>query len=187
MSTRVSTRSTGTGGLAAVAAVLEKIALGLRMIAGLVIVLIMLITGYDVLMRYVFLRPLEWSLTIAMLGLVIAVLFTVPHITAVNTHISMDLFYRRFSPGRQRLADIITMVTTLVFSLAVGVVACLAAWDFLTHGLRTAGTFNIPIWYGYAVVSIGFLLTALIVLVSPWRREPAQGAEEMPSDRSSDA
>ena len=36
------------------------------------------------------------------------------------------------------------------------------AVHFLTADLRTAGTFNLPIWIGYALVALGLLLAALI-------------------------
>ena len=39
---------------------LSKIAHALRMLAGVIVVALVLITGYDVIMRYVFALPLDW-------------------------------------------------------------------------------------------------------------------------------
>ena len=95
----------------------------LRMLSGIVIVAVMLITGYDVVMRYVFARPLDWSITISMVGLVTIVLLTVPDLEARNEHIAMDLFYRGFGPKKSLIADVVTMVATTVFCAVSGVVA----------------------------------------------------------------
>lgn len=134
----------------------------LRMLSGIVIVAVMLITGYDVVMRYVFARPLDWSITISMVGLVTIVLLTVPDLEARNEHIAMDLFYRGFGPAKTLIADVVTMVATTVFCAVSGVVAATTAVHFLTADLRTAGTFNLPIWIGYALVALGLLLAALM-------------------------
>ena len=134
----------------------------LRMLSGIVIVAVMLITGYDVVMRYVFARPLDWSITISMVGLVTIVLLTVPDLEARNEHIAMDLFHRGFGPKKTLIADVITMVATALFCTVSGVVAATTAVHFLTADLRTAGTFNLPIWIGYALVALGLLLAALM-------------------------
>lgn len=134
----------------------------LRMLSGVVILAVMLITGYDVVMRYVFARPLDWSITISMVGLVTIVLLTVPDLEARNEHIAMDLFHRGFGPAKTLIADVVTMVATTVFCAVAGVVSATTAVHFLTAGLRTAGTFNLPIWIGYALVALGLLLAALM-------------------------
>lgn len=134
----------------------------LRMLSGIVILAVMLITGYDVVMRYIFARPLDWSITISMVGLVAIVLLTVPDLEARASHINMDLFYRGFGPRKTLIADVITVVATTVFCLVSGIVAATTAVHFLTADLRTAGTFNLPIWIGYALVALGLLLAALM-------------------------
>ena len=157
----------------------------LRMLSGIVIVAVMLITGYDVVMRYVFARPLDWSITISMVGLVTIVLLTVPDFEARNEHIAMDLFYRGFGPAKTLVADVVTMVATTVFCAVSGVVAATTAVHFLTADLRTAGTFNLPIWIGYALVALGLLLAALMsvlrfVLSRQEKTQDQEKAQEAP-------
>ena len=157
----------------------------LRMLSGIVIVAVMLITGYDVVMRYVFARPLDWSITISMVGLVTIVLLTVPDLEARNEHIAMDLFYRGFGPAKTLVADVVTMVATTVFCAVSGVVAATTAVHFLTADLRTACTFNLPIWIGYALVALGLLLAALMsvlrfVLSRQEKTQDQEKAQEAP-------
>ncbi|HJA39045.1 MAG TPA: TRAP transporter small permease [Candidatus Brevibacterium intestinigallinarum] len=144
---------------------LRSVTQWLRALSGIVILAVMLITGYDVVMRYIFARPLDWSITISMVGLVTIVLLTVPDLEARGQHIDMDLFYRGFGPRKKLIADVVTVVATSVFCLVSGVTAAVTAVHFLTADLRTAGTFNLPIWIGYALVALGLLLAAVMTVL----------------------
>lgn len=158
---------------------LVAVTAGMRVLSGVIIVIVMLVTGYDVIMRYVFAQPLEWSLPVCMLGLVIIVMFAVPNIAAQRSHIAMDLFYRKFSARGKLVADIITNTATLLFSIVVGLTAAGASANFLAGGLRTSGNFNLPVWIDYAVVAVGLLVLALVVILTPWQtRTLALAAED---------
>lgn len=170
--------------LGPIADALVSVTAGMRVLSGIVIVIIMLVTGYDVVMRYIFARPLEWSLPISMLGLVVVVVFTVPNIAAQRSHIAMDLFYRKFSRRGKLIADIVTNTATLVFSIVVGLTAAGASANFLAGGLRTSGSFNLPIWIDYAIVAIGLLVLALVVILMPWQTRPSAIDENEGTDPS---
>lgn len=144
---------------------LRRVTRALRMASACVILLVMLITGYDVVMRYVFAQPLSWSITISMVGLVAIVMLTVPDLEADDSHIGMDLFYRGFGRAQTAVADIITLVATFVFCTVSGIAAALTSFHFFTAGMRTAGTFNMPVWIGYALVALGLLLAAVMTLL----------------------
>lgn len=144
---------------------LRRVTQALRMASAFVVLAVMLVTGYDVLMRYVFAQPLEWSITISMVGLVAIVMLTVPDLEAEDGHIGMDLFYRGFGPRQTVVADVITLVATFVFCAVSGTAAAITAVHFFTAGMRTAGTFNMPIWIGYALVALGLLLAAVMTLL----------------------
>lgn len=144
---------------------LRRVTRVLRMASACVILLVMLITGYDVVMRYVFAQPLEWSITISMVGLVAIVMLTVPDLEAGDSHIGMDLFYRGFGRTQTAVADIVTLIATFVFCTVSGVAAALTSVHFFNAGMRTAGTFNMPVWIGYALVALGLLLAAVMTLL----------------------
>lgn len=144
---------------------LRRVTRALRMGSAAVILLVMLITGYDVVMRYAFAQPLEWSITISMVGLAAIVMLAVPDLEAENGHIGMDLFYRGFGPKQKAVADAVTLVATFVFCTVSGIAATVTAVHFFNAELRTAGTFNMPIWIGYALVALGLLMTAVMTLL----------------------
>lgn len=166
---------------------LVAVTAGMRVISGVIIVIVMLVTGYDVIMRYIFAQPLEWSLPVCMLGLVIIVMFAVPNIAAQRSHIAMDLFYRKFSARGKLVADIITNTATLLFSIVVGTTAAGASANFLAGGLRTSGNFNLPVWIDYTVVAVGLLVLALVVILTPWQTRTSAITEEDEDDTTDTA
>lgn len=159
----------GNPALRSIADGLVRFTAWLRIVSGLIIVLVMLVTGYDVVMRYIFAKPLEWSLPVSMLGLVLIVVFAIPNIAAQRSHIAMDLFYRKFSARGKLVADIVANTVTLLFSIVVGITSVGAAINFLAGGLRTSGSFNLPVWIDYAVLAFGLLLLALVIILMPWQ------------------
>lgn len=158
---------------------LRRITAGCRWVSACVILAVLTITGVDVIMRYVLARPLEWTITLSMAGLIAIVILAVPDLEANAEHISMDLFYRKFSPLKKVVADWVTCIATAGFCLISGVAAARTTAHFASAHLLTSGTFNIPIWVGYALLSLGLLLTALTcVLRFALRREYRTEASE---------
>ena len=103
--------------------VLSKIAHALRMLAGVIVVVLVLITGYDVIMRYVFALPLDWSITISSVGLIAIIMLAIPDVALRGEHIAMDLFYRQFSPRVQKTADAVVAAAAFAVCLTAGVVS----------------------------------------------------------------
>jgi TRAP-type C4-dicarboxylate transport system permease small subunit len=155
--------------LAATDRVLVRITWLMRILAGAVIVAMMLTTGYDVVMRYVFAAPTEWALTLNAAGVLAATFLALPHLAAVRGHISMDLLYRRLSRRGQVVADAVTAVAAFAFGAAMAWLGYRAALTAYVGGIVTSGNFNIPLWSVYGLIYVGGLGLLLVVLFSPWR------------------
>ncbi|WP_051297597.1 TRAP transporter small permease [Brevibacterium album] len=169
-------------------AALSRLTSVCRWVAAVVTLVLMLITGFDVIMRYALARPLEWSITLSMVGLIAIVILAVPDLEARDEHIGMDLFYRNFSPRRKALADWITFAATFGFCLVAGIAAARTTLHFAQANLLTAGTFNIPIWVGYALVTVGLLLTALTTLLRfVVRRSQKNETQQAPTQKTREA
>jgi len=149
----------------------------LRVLAGLVIAGMMLTTVYDVVMRYAFASPTEWALTLNSIAVLAATFLAVPHLMAVNGHIDMDLLYRRFGPTARAVADMVTRLAALSFGACMAWLGYRAAVTAYVGGLLTSGNFAVPFWTVYAFVYIGGLGLVLVVVLSPWRREPGPSPE----------
>jgi TRAP-type C4-dicarboxylate transport system permease small subunit len=156
---------------------LVRITWVLRIVSGLVIVAMMLSTGYDVVMRYVFAAPTEWALTLNAAAVLAATFLALPHLAAVHGHIDMDLVYRRLSSRGQRLADVVTGVAAVAFGGAMAWLGYRAALTAYLGGIVTSGNFNIPLWSVYALIYVGGLGLLLVVLLSPWRRSAGTAAQ----------
>jgi TRAP-type C4-dicarboxylate transport system permease small subunit len=147
-----------------------RVAWGMRILSGLVIVAMMLTTGYDVLMRYAFAAPTEWALTLNAAAVLAATFLALPHLAAVHGHIDMDLVYRRLSRRGQQLADVITGVAAVSFGAAMAWLGYRAALTAYIGGIVTSGNFNIPLWSVYGLIYVGGLGLLVVVLLSPWRK-----------------
>jgi len=148
----------------------------LRLVAGLIIVGMMLITVYDVIMRYAFAQPTEWALTLSTAGVLGATFFAMPHLVATRGHIDMDLVYRRLGATGQLAADVVTGVATLVFGAGMAWLGYRAAITSYVGGLLTAGNFALPLWIFYAAVYVGGLGLVLVMVLAPWRRPEREAA-----------
>ncbi|MGH3355410.1 MAG: TRAP transporter small permease, partial [Nocardioidaceae bacterium] len=150
--------------LRAVDRLLVRVMSALRVVAGLVIVAMMLVTVYDVIMRYAFAAPTEWALTLSTAGVLAATFFAMPHLVAVRGHIDMDLLYRRFGPTGRLVADVITGVATLSFGVGMAWLGYRSAITSYVGGLLTSGNFAMPMWTLYAMVYLGGLGVVLVVV-----------------------
>lgn len=142
----------------------------LRVLAGLLILMMTVTTVYDVIARYFFASPTEWAFTLNSTALLAATLLAMPHLAAIHGHIEMDLVYRRFPARVQHLLDIFVGLVTLAFGAMLAWLGYRAAFSAYLNGLYTSGNFNLPVWVMYAIVYLGGLGLALVVLFSPWRR-----------------
>ena len=142
---------------------LSQIAHALRMLSGVIVVVLVLITGYDVIMRYVFALPLDWSITISSVGLIAIIMLAIPDVSLRGEHIAMDLFYRQFSPRLQQIADGIVAAAVFAVCLTAGLVSLNTFAAFFGAQIHTAGNFNIPVWIHYFLVAFGFLTSAVTI------------------------
>ena len=103
-----------------------------------------LITAYDVVMRYAFTRPTTWAQEVTILLNAIAFIVGGLYVTARGEHISISVFSDRYGPrGRCALA----LVTALLGAIFLGAVAWGGrrdAWEALTGWQTTATAANTP-------------------------------------------
>lgn len=142
----------------------------MRVLAGLLIIMMTVTTVYDVIARYLFASPTEWAFTLNSTALLAATLLAMPHLAAIHGHIEMDLIYRRLPDGVQHSLDIVIGIVTLGFGALLAWLGYRAAYSAYLNGLYTSGNFNLPMWVMYAIVYLGGLGLALVIVFSPWRR-----------------
>lgn len=161
---------------------LERFCHGLLYVGGLIIVVMMFATTYDVFMRYVMREPTGWVFTMSSAAMPILAFLSAPAMIWTRGHIDMDLLHRSISPRLQAVADIVVSLSTLAFSAGLSWLAYQATGSTYMDGLRTSGNFSIPLWPMYASVWIGCLLIAIASVLSalPLRSTDAVDEQEGP-------
>jgi len=76
-----------------------------------------IIIGTDVVLRYVFNAPLEWSIEATGLLLLMMVFASLPYVWERRGHIRMELLSKHFSGASSVAADLATAVSGAIFSV----------------------------------------------------------------------
>ena len=149
----------------------------LRDIAAFVFLpLIVGVIAVDVVGRYFFSHPFQWSQEIATLGLLLLFVAAIPFTTASNGHVRTESLYEKYAPRTRALTDAVGALCGAVF---MGVVAY---WQF--HELpgmmaRDEGAefIDIPYW----PISLFVALCMLFGLVQLLLRAVQRGRDALSS------
>jgi len=77
-------------------------------VAGAIIVIIMLMTVYEVVSRRLFGAPTSWALDMSTLGLLVAALIPTAFVQKLKGHVSVELVYAMLSVKNRNLMSMIT-------------------------------------------------------------------------------
>lgn len=136
----------------------------LNVIGVIAVVTLMLLITSEVLMRFLFNRPITGITDICEFTMVIAVYCAVAYCALVKGHVSVDLIVSKFSERGRAITDSITGFGSLAFF-------SLMAWRAMFHLLeaRTRGdssmTWSIETWPFRTVLFIGIVMLCLVLLV----------------------
>ncbi len=142
----------------------------LRDIAAFVFLpLIVAVIAVDVVGRYFFSHPFQWSQEIATLALLLLFVAAIPFTTASNGHVRTESLYEMYTPRMQALTDAVGALCGAVF---MGVVA---AWQFHElPGMAARGEgaefIDIPYWPISLFVALCMLFGTLQLLLRTVQR-----------------
>jgi TRAP-type C4-dicarboxylate transport system permease small subunit len=100
-------------------------------VAGTALVLIMLLTSLDVILRYLG-RPIPGTYDLVSLGAAFVLGFAIPRTSLDKTHVSVDILVERF-PDKKRFFDIGTRMLGFFFFFLLG-------WNLIKMGISFART-----------------------------------------------
>jgi len=113
--------------------------------ASYLFLVIVAISGYEVLMRYAVGQPTVWvhELSIALA----ATCFVIggPYVHRSRRHITISYVYEKMSPQVQSWARLLCSLLTLVFLVFLTYATTLQGWRALQHGEMTGTALNWPI------------------------------------------
>lgn len=130
-----------------------------RLVSWINVVLVITIT-YDVVMRYLFNAPTNWSYTLSyMLG---ATMFCIGqgYVHRINGHVRVDLLYVKFSPKTKLLLD---LIFTILFFLPVFLLVSKSLWENFFYSFHVQEKAIHSTWYPITwpykfLIAIGFSL-----------------------------
>jgi TRAP-type C4-dicarboxylate transport system permease small subunit len=170
---------------------LRRAAMGLTIIAGVALMLMMVQTVVDVVMRNVFGAPIEGNLEIVSVYHMVAIVFLPLAIVELkHEHINVDLLVRLFPTGVRRLTDVFSYLVSAVFFGILTYQTWLDAVKafrideiLMTSILITIwpAKFSLPI--GFAAVMLACLLHALRTATDP-DFDPVPESPDPPADPS---
>lgn len=121
--------------------------------AGILVVL-MLITGIDVVGRYLFHRPLPGAYELSELAMAMVVLLGWAYNQAVKGHVDIDLLYNRLPRSIQNIIDFLIPLLGLTLFVFI-------AWQAINFTLDSIGwnetteVLDIPVWILKLMIFIG--------------------------------
>lgn len=127
---------------------------GMDWVAAAVLVLIMLITSLDVVLRYLG-HPIQGSYDLVTFGAAFVIGFALPRTSWDRMHITVDLVIERI-PGKRAILDVMTRILAISLFVLIG-------WNFMKLGasfFRTGeGTLTLglplyPIAYALGICAI---------------------------------
>jgi C4-dicarboxylate transporter, DctM subunit len=142
------------------------------------IVITMLLTTLDVILRYIFSSPIQGVYELESMMLVAIAYLGLSYIQSKRSHVAMDVLSANVhGPGKlvlNLLNDVIFLLIGVLFTWQMGI-STLEAWqigDIYPGSLK-----GIPIWPAYLVITLGIGLTCLRLIVclifNPlWQKRP---------------
>jgi TRAP-type C4-dicarboxylate transport system permease small subunit len=124
----------------------------------------MLITGIDVIGRYLFHRPLVGAFEMTELALALMVLFGWGYNQAIKGHIDIDLLYKRLPLSVQTVLDFLIPSLGLVLFIFV-------SWQAINFTLDSIGwheateMLHMPVWIFKLMIFIGSVSISLQFVV----------------------
>ncbi len=136
----------------------------LLIIAATILMAMMLLTATDVVLRYIFNRPISGAFELVEYMMAVLIPFSIVYCADQRSHVAVEFILGRFSQRVQSFFDSITTFITLLFALLI-------AWENVLY-LRetyasqvTSAVLLIPTYPFIAPVSIGIGAFALIMLL----------------------
>lgn len=127
-----------------------------------VLVTITLIVSADVIMRYLFNRPLSWAYDLISLYLMAALFYlAVSRAFSLNAHIGVDLVQSRIPKPIRLFCQVIVGVLSLLLFLMIAWVNFRSSLEDFLLATATVGEIPWPTWVSTAIVVVGCTVISL--------------------------
>lgn len=157
---------------------------GLALVAAILIFAIMVGTGVDVGMRFIFRSPIGWMLEYTEYALLTILFFGMAWLVRQRGHVAIELIVDIVPIRAARVMRLTSTAAAGLVSALLAFWAGIATVDDIRRGVETFGIYPIPRGVLFAIVTLGFTLTAIefcrwvIVQISGAEDEKPAGADK---------
>lgn len=134
----------------------------LALAGGWVLVLLMVYTVVDVVLRYVFNHPFRGSLEVTEFAMALIVFLGIAYCGWLGGHVAVDILERPLEDPRLRF---IPVILTFVSALLFAAIAWLTAADAIYASHRISNMMRWPHWPFQTVVAFGSAMYAVTLII----------------------
>ena len=159
--------------------VYDGVIVGLACFAGLILAGMSLWTTYEVVARYVFLRPTIWAADLTEYGLLWSTFLAAPWVLRRGGHVRVEILVDALAP---RWQGRVGLTVSIVAALACAILAWrsgITTWSYYEKGQMLARIWQIPRFLPYLAIPVGSALLAAEFLrrASEYYRSPDAEAQ----------
>lgn len=152
-----------------VQAVLSRINVGGSLVSGFGFLIIMLVTMYEVIMRYLFRAPTMWTLEASRYLMLVAVFFAAAYTLEMGGHIRVDLLVGRLPLGKRHIVNIVSSTLGVFFCVMLVWISGALAWLYYDLNVKSMTILAVPLFPIYVFVPIGSLFLLVQALLNFFR------------------
>lgn len=134
------------------------------------VIVILFVTLYEVILRFVFNKPTAWGHNIAAMTFSVYGILLGGYCLLHNTHVKIDILYARLSARGKAIADLATAGLGFTFIIALLWFGIPWVWGSLQLQERTFSAFPIPLYPFKMIFMLGVFLI-LIQLIAKFIRD----------------
>lgn len=144
----------------------EKLEYWCMLGAAFAIVAMMLVTSYDVFMRYVFNSPTTWAMEISTYLITVSVFLALAYVLRQEGHIRVEIVFQRVKPRVQTMLLLITSFLSLIVFLTMAwygtelVIKSIMEWELSNNAIV-----EIPLFPVRLFIPVGTLLLIVRLLL----------------------
>lgn len=138
----------------------------LAIFAAGIVMLMTILTVIDVLLRYLFSKPLVWNYDVQTYLIVGVAFLGVAYAQSLRRHISVDILISRLSRADQHWFHVFNNTIFLCFTVLVTWRMGLQAWDAFLINDYLDGIIRIPVWPAKGVLTLGTGLLSLTIILT---------------------
>jgi TRAP-type C4-dicarboxylate transport system permease small subunit len=134
-------------------------------ISQLLILLMMVSTCYDVIMRYAFARPTSWSVSVNAMALAFITFFAGAELVRRDQHLKMELVAARVPRMIRPYVELSINLLAFLFVVLLTWIGATTWQTVYLTGMRSSDELHLFLWIVYLAIPVGSLFMALEYLV----------------------